>query len=110
MIQCERHTLMEANKKADEVTSSPPPVNMTKQQRRAKALAAASASQQYCIHHQNFCNCLMDNYTLIYRFSKEELKQFMDDINYACDNYPNKDSNQRETISSSQSIQMINSL
>ena len=32
--------------------------------------------EQMCIHHLDYCKCPMNSYTLVYRYSTNELLQF----------------------------------
>ena len=74
----------DANEKEEEETLHVSNKYASKQEKRNKALAKSYESNQMCTHHLNVCGCSLDNYVITYRFSTNELHQYMKLINEAC--------------------------
>lgn len=83
MIKCSEHTIekTEINQGADEAKKLVGRCMMSKQEKRQQALKEAQGSAQYCVHHLNYCGCAVPKYTMVYRYTTQELNQMLDDIN-----------------------------
>ena len=87
MIKCTEHTVSTQNSQQSSNTSAETMNNSkytNKVAKRAAALEAANESGQYCIHHLAYCGCPIEHYSVVYRYSTQELHNFMDIINKAC--------------------------
>ena len=82
MIQCAIHTCSPEEKQLDPCLEAQNFTN--KYEKRNKALNSARLSGQYCISHFTYCGCPKECYTLVYRYTTEELLQFKSTIIDAC--------------------------
>ena len=88
MIKCSEHTsspvVSQASTSNNSNTSAESKYFTNKAAKRAASLEAASESAQYCIHHLTYCGCPITNYTVVYRYSTDELYDFLDKITQVC--------------------------
>lgn len=90
MIRCSEHTVSPVGSQASEPTAetaNAPVIAQSKytnkQEKRKAALQSAGESGQYCIHHLTYCGCPMSNYTVVLRYSNEELEMLMTKVTTA---------------------------